>query len=249
MLVSENEVYKYNIDTSDGEKGALKELYFDDEHWTVRYLVVDTHKWLPGKKVLISPYSIEKLTHDEETVSVSLSTEELKNSPSIDTDQPISRKHEMSMNKHYGWPYYWVGTGAWGSGMHPNPHMDVQELEVSYKETSDEDNHLRSTKEVSNYHIQAIDGEIGHVDDFIFDDETWKLRYFVVDTKNFLSGKKVLLSTEWIEDIHWNDRSVVVNVPKDKIENAPEYLLNERLTRRFEEDLYTHYGKTGYWKF
>ncbi|MCA0989171.1 PRC-barrel domain-containing protein [Guptibacillus algicola] len=247
MLVSENEIYKYSIDTSDGEKGALKELYFDDEHWAVRYLVVDTRKWLPGRKILLSPYSIEKLTHDKEEISVSLSTDELKNSPSIDADQTISRKHEMSINKHYGWPYYWVGTGAWGSGMYPTPQETNPES--YYDERGKDDNHLRSTKEVSNYHIQATDGEIGHVEDFIFDDKTWKLRYFVVDTKDLLHGKKVLLSTEWIDDIHWTDRSVVVNVTKEKIENAPEYLLNEPLTRRFEEDLYTHYGKTGYWKF
>lgn len=253
MLVSENEVYKYSIDTSDGEKGALKELYFDDEHWAVRYLVVDTHKWLPGRKVLISPYAIEKLRHDEEKVMVSLSTEEVKESPSIDTDQTISRKHELSINRHYGWPYYWVGTGAWGSGMYPLPYMEdnrmVAEEHIEDSPNNEGSSHLRSTKEVSSYHIQAVDGEIGKVKDFIFDDETWQLRYFVVDTKNFLSGKQVLLSTDWIQDIHWTDRSVVVNVTKEKINNAPEYRLKEPLTRRFEEDLHTHYGKTGYWKF
>lgn len=253
MLVSESEVYKFSIDTRDGEKGSLKELYFDDEHWAIRYLVVDTHKWLPGRKVLISPYAIETLKHDEEKVVVSLTTKEVKDSPSIDTDQTISREHEMSINRHYGWPYYWVGTGAWGSGMYPRPYMEDERMVIDNQPDEspgeEEENHLRSTKEVSGYHIEAIDGDIGNVEDFIFDDETWQLRYLVVNTKKFLGGKEVLLSTDWIKDIHWTDRSVVVNVPKEKINNAPEYRLNEPLTRRFEEDLHTHYGKTGYWKF
>lgn len=251
MLVSENEVYRYSIDTSDGEKGVLKQLYFDDEHWTIRYLVVDTHKWIPGRKVLLSPLSINKLDHENEAISVSLTSDEVKDSPDIDTEQPIARKHEMEINRHFSWPYYWVGTGAWGSGMYPKPFMaeDIVEDESPLQSSKEEENHLRSTKEISGYHIHAVDGEIGHVKDFIFDEETWKLRYFIIDTRNLLPGKEVLLSTEWITDIHWHDRTVQVDVKKEDIRNAPEYRLNEPISRRFEEDLHTHYGKTGYWKF
>ncbi|WP_394175510.1 PRC-barrel domain-containing protein [Guptibacillus hwajinpoensis] len=253
MLVSENEVYRYSIDTSDGEKGVLKQLYFDDEHWTIRYLVVDTHKWIPGRKVLLSPLSIDHLDHENEAISVSLTSEEVKDSPDIDTEQPISRKHEMEINRHFSWPYYWVGTGAWGGGMYPRPFMaeDMVEEDSHLQSSNEEEdeNHLRSTKEIAGYHIHATDGEIGHVKDFIFDQETWKLRYFVIDTKNVLPGKEVLLSTKWVTDIHWQDRTVQVNVKKEDIRNAPEYRLNEPISRRFEEDLHTHYGKTGYWKF
>ncbi|MYL65765.1 PRC-barrel domain containing protein [Bacillus hwajinpoensis] len=252
MLVSENEVYKYAIDTKDGEKGILKELYFDDEHWAIRYLVIDTHKWLPGRKVLISPISIEHTNHETESFSVSLTSQEVSESPDIDTNQPISRKHEMDVNRHFSWPYYWVGTGAWGNGMYPRPFMadDLPDANSSLRNSNeDEENHLRSTKEVAGYHIQATDGEIGHVKDFIFDDETWQLRYFIVDTKNWFSGKEVLLSTKWIHDINWQDRTVIVDVTKEDIDQAPEYRLNEPITRRFEEDLHAHYGKTGYWKF
>lgn len=253
MLVSENEVYRYSIDTSDGEKGVLKQLYFDDEHWTIRYLVVDTHKWIPGRKVLLSPFSIEHLDHENRAISVSLTSNEVKNSPDIDTEQPISRKHEMEINRHFSWPYYWVGTGAWGSGMYPRPFMaeDMVEEDSPLQSSKDEEdeNHLRSTKEIAGYHIHAIDGEIGHVKDFIFDEETWKLRYLIIDTRNLLPGKEVLLSTKWITDIYWQDRTVQVNVKKEDIRNAPEYRLNEPISRRFEEDLHTHYGKTGYWKF
>ncbi|MBF0706873.1 PRC-barrel domain-containing protein [Alkalihalobacillus hwajinpoensis] len=252
MLVSESEVNKYTIDTKDGQKGVLKELYFDDEHWTIRYLVVDTHKWLPGRKVLISPISIEQLNHENEAISVSLTSEEVSESPDIDTDQPISRKHEMELNRHFSWPYYWVGTNAWGNGMYPRPFMadDLPDADSTlHHSKQDEENHLRSTNEVAGYHIQATDGEIGHVKDFIFDEESWQLRYIIVDTKNWFSGKEVLLSTKWIHDIHWQDRSVVVNIKKEEVRQSPEFRLNEPITRRFEEDLHTHYGKTGYWKF
>lgn len=252
MLVSENEVYRYSIDTSDGEKGVLKQLYFDDEHWAIRYLVVDTHKWIPGRKVLLSPMSIERMNHDNEAISVSLTSEEVSDSPDIDTDQPISRKHEMEINRHFSWPYYWVGTGAWGNGMYPRPFMadDLTEADSSLQNSKEEqENHLRSTKEVAGYHIQAVDGEIGHVKDFIFDEDTWKLRYVVIDTKNWFSGKEVLLSTEWVNDIHWQDRTVQVDIKKDAIRNAPTYRPNEPISRKFEEDLHMHYDKTGYWEF
>ncbi|WP_347552323.1 PRC-barrel domain-containing protein [Pseudalkalibacillus hwajinpoensis] len=252
MLVSESEVYRYSLDTSDGKKGSVKQFYFDDEHWAIRYLVVDTHKWLPGRKVLLSPISIERLNHVKETISVSLTSEEVKNSPDTDTEQPISRKHEMEINRHFSWPYYWVGTGAWGGGMYPRPFMAedmVEEESPLQPSDNEEESHLRSTKEVSGYHIQAIDGEIGHVEDFIFDEETWKLRYFVVDTKNWLPGKQVLVSTHWISDIHWQDRTVHVDIPQEAIRNSPEFRLNEPISRRFEENLHLHYGKRGYWEF
>ena len=70
------------------------------------------------------------------------------------------------------------------------------------------DSHLRSTEAVSGYHMEATDGEIGHLDGFIIDDEAWTIRYIEVATRNWWPGKKVLVSPAWIEGVSWPDSKV-----------------------------------------
>ncbi|TLS38072.1 PRC-barrel domain-containing protein [Pseudalkalibacillus caeni] len=255
MLLSEKELHGFSIDTTDDELGEAKEFYFDDKDWTVRYAVIDTHKWLPGKKVLISPYSIEKIRREEQKLHVDLSTDQVKNSPEIDTEQPVSRQHEGELNNYYGWPYYWAGTGLWGATAYPRPAPAAEAFDRDERSPDEEeeirerqDTHLRSTKEVSEYHIEATDDEFGHVDDFIIDDESWKIRYLVIDTKNWWFGKKVLVSPEWITDINWDQRVIKVDLDEETIKNGPEYNPNQPLSRRFEEDVHEHYGKQKYWE-
>jgi hypothetical protein len=74
----------------------------------------------------------------------------------------------------------------------------------------DTDSHLRSTKAVTGYHIEALDGELGHVDGFIVDDESWAIRYMEVATRNWWPGKKVLVSPAWIDRMSWEDSKVYV---------------------------------------
>jgi sporulation protein YlmC with PRC-barrel domain len=100
---------------------------------------------------------------------------------------------------------------------------------------------------VSGYHIQAEDGEIGHVEDFIIDDETWAIRYLVIDTKNWWSGKKVLISPQWIERVSWSESKVFVNLSHETIKQSPEYTEASLLTRDYEARLYQHYQRKSYW--
>ncbi len=107
--------------------------------------------------------------------------------------------------------------------------------------------HLRSTREVIGYHIMATDGEIGHIEDFLFDDDTWKIRYAVADTSNWWDGRRVLLKPEWIESVRWPDRKIEVNMSREKIKNSPEWDPDQPLSREYELRLHTYYGGEPYW--
>lgn len=121
-----------------------------------------------------------------------------------------------------------------------------QTMEYVHKE-SDADCHLRSIKEVTGYRIEALDGTIGHVEDFLIDEETWAIRYMIVDTKNWWPGKKILVSPTWIKNVSWIEKSVTVELTKDNIEQGPQYDPNQTVTREYEDALYTYYGKAKYW--
>ncbi len=94
---------------------------------------------------------------------------------------------------------------------------------------------------------QATDGQIGHVEDFIIDDETWAIRYLIIDTQNWLPGKKVLLSPRWIESVSWDESKVFVSISRKAVEQSPEYTEESLLTREYETGLHKHYNRQGYW--
>jgi hypothetical protein len=106
---------------------------------------------------------------------------------------------------------------------------------------------LRSMKEMLGYDIQAQDGEIGSVSDFLINPLDWAVRYFVIDTGNWLPGRLVVLATDWIERIDWDKGEIVVGVPKHRIETSPEMHEVSGLTRSQEAALYRHYNMSGYW--
>ncbi len=230
MLRSVKDLQGYAIRATDGEIGKVKEFYFDDQSWTVRYLVADTGGWLTGRLVLIAPNALGKADTVDELLPVSLSREQVENSPSIYEDQPVSRQYEASYYDYYGWPYYWgrpypLGApGAYptvaGLGMNVPPAQERAD-EVGQEEGGDP--HLRSTEDVIGHSIQARDGDVGHVEDFVVDDETWTIRHIVVDTRDWLPGKKVLVSPQAIEEMDWGQAYVRVNLQRDDIENGPEY--------------------------
>jgi hypothetical protein len=109
------------------------------------------------------------------------------------------------------------------------------------------DPNLRSTHDVSGHNIQASDGQIGHIDDFILDDETWAIRYLIIDTRNWWPGKKVLISPRWIDHINWSESKVFVNLLRETIRQSPEYTDESLLTRDYEIELHQRYNLPGYW--
>jgi hypothetical protein len=235
----------YAIGAKDGDIGAVDDFLFDDELWTIRYLVADTAKWLPGRRVLISPIALGHVETDEKRISVSLTREQVKNSPDLDS-RDISREHEMSYYDYYGWPYYWIGGAVWGLGTVPGNLAQEKKLPAEAPLQPGEEPHLRSAKEVTGYYIEAKDGDIGHVEDFVIDDESWEIRYMIVDTKNWWPGKKVLISPEWIETVSWSDSRVYVELSRDSIQSGPEFD-PKNLNRDYETRLHKHYDRPGYW--
>jgi uncharacterized protein YrrD len=245
MLYTAKTLRGYKLASLDGEIGSVKEFYFDDRHWTVRYLVADTGNWLPGRKVLISPYALNNVIKGEEDLSVALTKKQIENSPSLDSHKPVSRQFEDDYYGYYGWPTYWSGSSVWGDYHYIERNRNKWgEFTKGAKEW---DRHLRSTHEVAGYHLQALDGEIGHVSDFIIDDETWAIRYLIINTGNWWPGKKVLVSPHWIERVSWNESKVFVNLSRDTIKESPEYTEDSLITREYEIELHRHYDRPGYW--
>ncbi len=245
MLLKANALKGFTLNSLDGEIGEVSEFYFDDKHWVIRYLVADTGGWLAGRLVLISPYALDGAIKDSDSIAIHLTKKQIRESPSLDSDKPVSRQFELDYSGYYGWPMYWGGPMMWGAYPYlvrdPNQWKTANEPEKSW------DPHLRSTDAVTGHHIQATDGEIGHVVDFLIDDETWAIRYLIVDTRNWWPGKKVLVSPQWIERVSWSELKVHVNLTREAIKAAPEYTDESPMTRDFEGGLFRHYDRDGYW--
>jgi sporulation protein YlmC with PRC-barrel domain len=251
MLNKANTLQTYTLQSLDGAIGEVKDFYFDDFYWTVRYLVAETGNWLTGRQVLISPHALHAANKKEQKIVVALTKKQIEDSPSLNTDKPVSRQFEDSYHGYYGWPmYYWGGPFMWGASAYPERnfvvgHRDKQRESAQGKKSWDP--HLRSTSDVHGYHVQATDGEIGHVEDFIIDDKTWAIRYLIIDTRNWLPGKRILISPKWIERVSWSESKVFVNVPRETIKHAPAYTDLSLLTRDYETSLHQHYDRQGYW--
>jgi hypothetical protein len=213
--------------------------------------------------VLISPISIHNPNWAERSLPVSITKSQVEKSPDIDTDKPVSRQHETQYLGYYGYPQYWDGGGMWGVGLYPYAMVpgysgfwmdrkDREQEEQAYARAArarlrNDDPHLRSCKAVTGYHIHAIDGEIGHVEGMLVEEDTWAIRYLVVNTSNWWMGHKVLVAPEWITGVRWLDQSVTVGLKRESIQNAPPYESAAAMNRERESGLYRHYGRTAYW--
>jgi len=250
MLRSIDELMGYSLDAEDGPIGKCLNFLFDDLKWTIRYMVADTHKWLPGRHVLISPISLGEPDPAHKVFPVKLTKEKIKNSPPLETDMPVSSEYEKRLRKYYGYPYYRLGNTSWDYQAHPDsPYSSLPRMEEEERVQGKEPNHLRSVNEVKGYNIHATDGRIGDVEDFIVEDKTWIIRYAAVDTRKWLpGGKKVLVSTDWINVIRWEKKDVVVDLTKDAVRNSPEYDPGTPITREYESRLFDFHGRPAYWR-
>ena len=251
MLRAISSLKGLTVGATDGEIGSVYDVYFDDQHWTVRYFVVDTGTWLSGRRVLVSPLSLRNVVGDR--LNVDLSKAQIEEAPNWDTDKPVSRQHEIAYSRHYDYPYYWAGPARGGVGwdplvgVAPVPRPDPVDEEILARERESVDIHLHSAREVTGYYVQAADEDVGHVEDFLVDDRTWAIRYIVVDTRNWLPGRKVVISPGWIKTVSWDDSRVHVDLLRSEVETAPEYDPNAPLERVAEARLHEHYHRPTYW--
>jgi hypothetical protein len=248
MLINATHLRGLEIHATDGEIGTVDEFYFEDETWAIRYLVAQTGGWLGGRSVLISPYSVIGADWKAKRLDVALTKAQVENSPDISTHQPVSRQHEAAYNRYYGYPYYWGGPFLWGPALDPaGLTMPVACVEA-VEPIESADSHLRSSEAVTDYSIEAVDGEIGHLDGYIVDEDAWAIRYIEVATRNWWPGKRVLVSPVWIERVSWPESKVYTGLSRDAIQEAPEYIESTPITREFEARLHGHYGQPPYWR-
>jgi len=245
MLIKIKSLKSYKLNCIDGEVGKIKEFYFDDQHWAIRYLVADTGNWHSGKQVLISPDALSSVNVESEYISINLTKKQINDSPSLENNMPISRQFEEEYYDFYGWSAYWKGTNP--SINYPLMIHDNEELSESNQLKKPWDNRLHSTNNMSGHHIQAIDGELGHIVDFIIDIQKWAIRYLIVDTQNWWLGKKVLISSKWIDHVSANGLKVFINLSRESIRLSPEYTEEALLTRDYESQLHKYYNRNVYW--
>jgi len=249
MLGNASAINKYAIEATDGPIGTVSDFLFDDAHWKVRWLVVDTGHWLPGRHVLLPPSVMGHVDPSKEEFAVRLTMQEVKASPDIDAHQPVSRQMETNLYDHYGWSPYWGtdfymgGYGYVGGPISTLPSSEELRRDQQRRDRlhANDDPHLRSVEAVTGYHIHATDGEIGHVEDFLVEDVDWSIHYLVVDTKNWWPGKKVLVSPRSARAIDWSEKLVNLDVDRQAVKNSPTYDATTMIDRGYEKKFHHYY--------
>jgi sporulation protein YlmC with PRC-barrel domain len=230
-----NDLEGYPIEATNGAIGQVTDFLFDDESWVVRYLVVQTGEWLSNRSVLISPIAIGQPTWSYRTLRVPMTTDQVRNSPDVDTNKPVSRQ-------------YGLGGGHAKEGVEPHTvAADRARVAREVDEHRNDDPHLRSANAVMHYHIKASDGGLGHVQGLLLDEDTWAIRYLIVDTSNWWLGHKVLIAPQWIQGVSWSERTVSIDLTREAIKASPPYDSAGTLHRHEEANLYNHYRRPGYW--
>ena len=254
MMLVGSALKGFGVDASDGGIGKVGDFLFDGKTWKVRWMVVDTGSWLTGRKILVHPSAIGHADYRRERIPVQLTTRQVKDSPDIRSDAPVSRQMETNLYGHYGWDPLWSGGnyfGGYASGMggafDPVPsRFDSGLLEAERPGPGEGDPNLRSLTEVVGYHIQAKDGPIGHVENIIIDDESWNIQYLIIDTNNWWPGQHVLMSPHAVRGISWSDRAVTLDVIRDKVKGGPVWNPVAMIDREHQDRLHGYYGWPGY---
>jgi hypothetical protein len=223
MLQNIKELYGRKLAALDGDIGHVKDFYFDDENWVIRYLVADTGNWLTGRLVLLTPHVFGTLDQDEQTLHIKLHKKKIQDSPSLGSHRPVSRQYETEYYHYYGLPPYWNGGAIWGPINYPVvlPPSE-KEMEIYKKDHHRDDKHLRSTQAVTGYHIQSVDGKIGHVSSFLVDDRSWEIHELVIETGHWYSGKEILIPPSKVERISYEESKVFVNLTKADVQETAE---------------------------
>ncbi len=224
MLHRTKSLFGKKLSALDGQIGHVRDFYFDDESWAVRYLVADTGPWLAGRRVLLSPHALGLVT--DEVVKVNLTRDQIEKSPPVDTHKPVSRRYEEEYYRYYGWPVYWDGGQIWGMGAVPIavPLQPLPAPAAAENASRDEDRHLRSVKAVVGYEAEAADGALGSVKDFVVDFQSWEIRQLVIDARHWFAHHEIVVTTAKVARISYEEAKLFVGVTKATLTAAQEYL-------------------------
>ncbi len=253
-MLSMVKIFGVSVQATDGNLGKIVDLYFDDDLWVVRYLVVELGNWLSGKQVLLSPYSVKAISYD--SVICNLTREQIRSSPDIDTTKPVTRRYEEEIHRYFAWPYYW----DYDTTRHPETSRENlapidQDSPASEEERrgdipsgTESSQHLQSVKEAQGYHLQTSDGEVGHIQDFLLQADQWKIRYLVIDTRNWIPGKKVILPVSAVTLFNWEGAQIETGQSSQKIRSAPAFHYSEPVDKQYERMIHQFYNINPYWK-
>jgi hypothetical protein len=227
MLRSIRQLIGDKLGASDGEIGHVKDFYFDDQDWVIRYVVADTGSWLPGRQVLLSPHAFGRFNQTDKILRVNLTRQQIENSPPMELHKPLSRQYEDLYFQYYGWPAYWQGDGLWGMSGSPVVGMPLPPVPPQRPppRVGRADAHLQSTNAVNGYIVEAHDGAVGHVQDFMIDNESWAIGELIVKTDHHFSGKEVQISSSQVARVSYNKSTVFVDLACEDFEQSPEHHL------------------------
>jgi len=253
MLRRAKELFGYTIEASDNENiGSIHDFYFDVEDWEIRYVVVDINSWFFGRRVLLAPDTLQKPDWENKVQPVHLTKAQIKDSPPVDFDKPISRQYEADLHQYYNWPTYWGGGGIPYAGVASatpavapmneplrDEHLPAEVL-AGFEQS--EETYVKSIRELTNYMIEATDGSIGHVIDCFIDDENWTIDYLLIDTGHWAPGQQVLIPPTVVDNADWAGSSIHVKLTQAQVKQSPAYDPNRPLDQTNEGGIYAHDG-------
>jgi hypothetical protein len=245
MLRSLKEFEHCKVSAADGDIGSIQDFLLDDERWSVRYLMVETSGFLDRQQVLISPISFRQADWSGTQFHLALTKEEVRMSPSIDTNRPVSRQQEIDLSGYYGYPNYWNNSGLWGMSDYPGSLAAERWRELSVQNAENLAGiHVRCASEIRGYQVQGSDAPIGDIENFIIDDQTWEVRFLVIDASSWWGGERVLVAPRWATRIGWDERQVYVDLPRQLVKNCPKWSSTLEINREYEVRLHDYYGRT-----
>ncbi len=246
LLRNAKQLEGHALAADDGVIGEVKDFFFDDHRWHIRYCVVETGRWLQSRRVLISPVVVGGYDAPRKTFPVDLTMDQVRNSPAIDTNRPLSRERDAALREYYGWP-------DWDGAFGPNGVITPAPLPgwngIARGPTDGDrplrraDPYLRSVNDTIGYHIAATDGTIGHVEDFLIGSEDWRIHFLVVDTQNWWSGKKVIIAPDWIHEVSWESAGVTVDLTRAAIKASPPFEPTMPWNDDYAAQLHEHYER------
>ncbi len=238
----------FDVVGKDEDFGSVDDALIDEKDLTIRYFTVKTGNWFSGEKMYISPASIESINVNDEVITTDITKEEAENAPRLEGRELIDRTYETNFHTHYGLNPYWTGPGVWGTSFTARELAAQQPVAMPEpEEDSKGEPEIYKAKDIIRYEFAAQDDSFGQVEDLLIEEDSYKVRYFVIDTRKFFGGKKVLISADWVENIDWIKAQIQTNVTKEQVENSPEYLPEIPLSREMEVDLYSYYNRAPYW--
>lgn len=254
MLIAAQYILGTQVEGQDGRLGLIHDLLFDDNSWAVRYVVINTRTWLPGRKVLLAPLEIKQTDWPGHQIKIDKTRTQIEQSPPLSEHEPVSRQRESDLADYFDWPRLWGGADPLGPdtpmGVGADPSSPENEASpTTLAKEPDGDPHLRSCKHILRYELTAEDGQIGDIEDLIVDDREWQIRYLVarVDSVKWITRAHFLIAPDWIRELDWKTRHLSVDLTRDQIESCPEFEPTEPINRRLEERLYDYYGRPRYW--